>query len=81
MYQFDVKKDDSVYAKMDIPDVNEEDTVYDGLKIFEFFFEGTRFKKYKDYTGPADFEGLKPSNFGHWIYVFDRCVADLTERT
>ena len=28
-----------------------------------------------------DFEGLKPSNFGHWLYVFDRCLAALTEKS
>jgi hypothetical protein len=78
MYDYEIKKDESTLS---IPDTNEEDAVYDGTKIFEFFFEGTSYKKYKDYNGPPEFQGLNPSNFGHWIYVFDRCVADLTERS
>ena len=77
MYDFEINK---APGRLDIKEVNEEDAVFEGAKIFEFFFEGTRFKKYKDYNGPKDFEGLKPSNFGHWIYIFDKCIADLTEK-
>lgn len=36
-------------------------------------------KDYKDYRGPPNFEGLKPTNFGHWHYIFERCLTDLSE--
>lgn len=52
MYDYEIKKDDQVLS---IPDTNEDDAVYDGTKIFEFFFEGTGYKKYKDYNGPPEF--------------------------
>ena len=78
MYQYDITKSP---GKIEVTDVNEDDAVYEGAKIFEIFFEGTRFKNYPDYAGTKDFEGLKPSNFGHWMYVFDRCIAELTEKS
>jgi hypothetical protein len=78
MYQFDINK---ISGWINIKETSDEDAVYEGIKIFEIFFEGTKFKNYKDYKGPKDFEGLKPGNFGHWIYIFDRCIADLTERS
>ena len=78
MYNIDINR---IPGRMNIKEVNDEDAVFEGSKIFEFFFEGTRFKNYKDYSGPKDFEGLKPSNFGHWIYIFDKCIAELTEKT
>lgn len=67
-------------GRMKVDGVPEEDAVYPGFKIFEFFFEGTKFKSYKDYEGPEDFEGIKPGNFGHWMYIFDKIVAELTEK-
>ena len=54
--------------------------VYPGEKIFEMFFEGSRFTNYKDYRGPENFEGLTPKNFGHWNYIFEKCLADLTDK-
>ena len=36
-------------------------------------------KDYKDYKGSATFEGVQPMNFGHWNYIFERCLGDLTE--
>ena len=55
------------------------DTVFEGRKIFEIFFKGTSYKNYRDYSGPENFDGLNPRNFGHWIHIFEKCVADLTE--
>jgi hypothetical protein len=77
MYNIDINR---IPGRMNLKEVNEEDAVFEGAKIFEFFFEGTKFKNYKDFKGPKDFEGLKPGNFGHWIYIFDKCVAEMTER-
>lgn len=36
-------------------------------------------KDYPEFKGPASFEGLKPNNFGHWHYIFEKCVSDMTE--
>jgi hypothetical protein len=78
MHQFDIK---TATGRLDLKEVRDEDAVFEGAKIFEFFFEGTRYKNYKEYSGPKEFEGLRPTNFGHWIYIFDKCIADLTEKT
>ena len=43
--------------------------------FFNFFLD----IKYIDYRGPGRFDGIKPSNFGHWQYIFDKCMGDLTE--
>ena len=65
--------------RIDIKEVKPDDSVFDGHKVFDLYFEGTNFKEYKDYSGPPDFQGLKPTNFGHWTHVFEKCLADLTE--
>ena len=66
--------------RLPIDEIREEDAVYPGEKIFDLFFEGSRFMRYKDYRGPENFEGLTPRNFGHWNYIFEKCLADLTEK-
>ena len=66
--------------KLPIDEIREEDAVYPGDKIFDLFFEGSRFTNYKDYRGPENFEGLTPKNFGHWNYIFEKCLADLTDK-
>ena len=44
--------------KMNIDDIKETDGCYPGREIFQFFFNGTKFKDYKDYKGSRTFEGL-----------------------
>ena len=39
-------------------DIRDDDAVYPGIKIFDFFFEGSRYCKYEDYKGPEKYEGL-----------------------
>ncbi|CDW83417.1 rtel1 protein [Stylonychia lemnae] len=36
-------------------------------------------KDYREYRGLSNFEGLKPTNFGHWTYIFEKVMAGLTE--
>ena len=82
-------KNFQVYIReMDIPasnplkieEINHSDAVYPGNKIFDFFFLGSKFSDYKEYRGPENFEGLTPKNFGHWHYIFEKCLADLTDK-
>ena len=77
--QYDINEGGS-YGRLKIEMVPDDDAVYEGHKIFEFFFTGTRFSNYKEYKPPPDFEGIKPGNIGHWLYVFDRCVQALTDK-
>ncbi len=65
---------------MKVDDLKESDGAYPGKEIFNFFFNGTRFKDYRDYKGSQTFEGLAPNNFGHWNYIFERCMSDLIEK-
>ena len=83
-------KNFQVYIReMDIPasrplqidEINGPDAVYPGTKIFDFFLQGSKFMDYKEYRGPENFEGLTPKNFGHWHYIFEKCMADKTTRT
>ena len=73
---------------MKIDDIKESDAVYPGVEIFSFFLKGSRCKialmnflviDYKDFKGPATFEGLKPHNFGHWYYIFEKVMTELSE--
>jgi hypothetical protein len=57
--------------------MDPENAVFEGKSIFQIYFEGTKYKAYRGYSGPDDFQGLNPRNFGHWIHLFERCVADL----
>ena len=61
-----------------IDEISGSDAVYPGTKIFDLFFQGSKFTNYKDYRGPENFEGLTPKNFGHWHYIFEKCLADLS---
>ena len=27
-----------------------------------------------------DFEGITPKNFGHWHYIFEKCLADIADK-
>jgi hypothetical protein len=51
---FDIKTS----KRMPISDIRDDDAVYPGIKIFDFFLEGSRYSKYEDYKGPDKFEGL-----------------------
>lgn len=75
--EFDIKSS----SRMPIKDIKDDDAVYPGLKIFEFFFDGSKYTAYDGYRGPDDFVGLQPKNFGHWHYIFEKCMADMTTRT
>ena len=65
---------------LQIEEINAPDAVYPGTKIFDLFFSGSKFTDYKEYRGPSNFEGLNPKNFGHWHYIFEKCLADLTDK-
>ena len=67
--------------RMPIAEIKDEDGVYPGDHIFDLFFEGSKYTKYDDYRGQKDFEGLKPKNFGHWHYIFEKCLADIADKT
>jgi len=73
---FDVKTS----KRMPIADIRDEDAVYPGIKVFDLFFEGSKYTKYEDYKGPEKFEGLQPKNFGHWHYIFEKCLADTMQK-
>ena len=66
--------------RLRIDSIKEEDAVYEGDRIFNLFFDGSRFRKYPGYRGPDDFEGLTPKNFGHWHYIFEKALSDLTSK-
>lgn len=42
-------------GRLRIRDMNSDDAVFDGRKIFDIFFEGTNYKNYAQYNGPEDF--------------------------
>lgn len=56
-----------------------DNSVFEGNKIFEIYFKGTSYKNYHGYSGPPNFQGLTTRNFGHWIHIFEKCVADLSD--
>jgi len=65
---------------MPIAEIKDEDGVYPGSHIFDIFFEGSKYTNYDDYRGPAEFEGIAPKNFGHWHYIFEKCLADIADK-
>ena len=76
--------------RLSIDEIKESDGVYAGREIFNLFFQGTKckwenlliylvVKDYRDYRGSKTFEGVQPTNFGHWHYIVDKCLTDLTE--
>jgi hypothetical protein len=80
-FQVYIREMDLVNSKrLPINEIKDEDAVYPGIKIFDFFFEGSRFTNYREYRGPDHFEGLTPKNFGHWHWIFEKCLADLTDK-
>jgi hypothetical protein len=66
--------------RLSVPDIREDDAVFAGVMIFDLFFEGSKFTSYTDYRGPPEFEGIKPKNFGHWHYIFDKCMTDMSAK-
>lgn len=67
--------------RMPIAEIKDEDGVYPGSQVFNLFFDGSRYTKYEDYSGPKDFEGITAKNFGHWHYIFEKCLADIADKS
>jgi len=65
--------------RLRIDNIKSTDGVYPGPHIFDILFEGSRFKEYPGYKGPASFPGIAPKSFGHWQYILEKCMSDLTE--
>lgn len=66
--------------RLTVPDIRDDDAVFAGVMVFDLFFEGSKFVNYPDYRGPPEFEGIKPKNFGHWHYIFDKCMTDMSAK-
>ena len=60
--------------------MKEQDAAFEGSKIFQLIFEGTGFNKYKGFNGGPNFEGIKPKSFAYWVYCFERCVSDFSDK-